>query len=131
MYNIALDGTSGAGKSTVAKLLAKQLGIVYLDTGAMYRAVAIKLDKAGVGYKDEAKIGQILDSTKLDMIIDGGAQKVILDGVDVSQAIREHHVSKLASDYSAVPVVRQKMVRIQQSIAKKQSAILDGRDIGT
>ena len=131
MYNIALDGTSGAGKSTVAKLLAKRLGIVYLDTGAMYRAVAIKLDRLGAGYTDEEKIGQILDTTKLEIVIGDGAQRVILDGVDVSTAIREHHVSKLASDYSAVPVVRQKMVRIQQNIAKEQSSILDGRDIGT
>jgi len=133
MYNIALDGTSGAGKSTVAKLLAAHLGIVYLDTGALYRAVAIKLDRAGAALDDEEKTAAVLRDTKLDINIgkDGGAQRVILDDGDVSDAIREHRVSKLASDYSAVPAVRQKLLNIQRDIAASRSSILDGRDIGT
>ena len=133
MYNIALDGTSGAGKSTVAKLLAARLGIVYLDTGALYRAVAIKLAGAGAALSDEAKIAEVLSDTKLDIEVgkDGGAQRVILDGEDVSKAIREHYVSKIASDYSAVPEVRAKLLNIQREIAASRSSILDGRDIGT
>ena len=130
IYNIAIDGTSGAGKSTIAKILADKLGIVYLDTGAMYRAIAIKLDKYKASYSDDKKIAKIIGDTKLEIIM-GIPQKVMLDGVDVSEAIREHHVSKLASDYSAVPIVRKKLVEIQQRIAADQSTILDGRDIGT
>jgi len=133
MFNIAIDGTSGAGKSTIANLLAERLGIVYLDTGALYRAVAIKLHSAGAALSDEAKIAAVLSDTWLDIVVgeNGGKQRVLLDGEDVTLAIREHFVSKIASDYSAVPAVRQKLLSIQRDIAAARSSILDGRDIGT
>ena len=129
--NIAIDGPAGAGKSTIAKRLAGALGFLYLDTGAMYRAVALKMLNCGIDVIDEKRVKAELDRTVIDVRYENGGQKVYLDGVDVSENIREHRVSKAASDVSALPCVRVKMVELQREIACKRDTILDGRDIGT
>ena len=129
--NIAIDGPAGAGKSTIAKLLAAKLGILYLDTGAMYRAVGLKALNTGVDISDAAAVKKMLADTKIDVTQENGVQHVYLDGNDVSSAIRENAVSKAASDISAVPCVRYKMVELQRGIASRCDTVLDGRDIGT
>lgn len=129
-FNIALDGPSGVGKSTIAKALAKNLGIIYLDTGAMYRGLAYVAVKRGLDVTDEEQIKPLLKD--LDMrIITGDVQQIIVNGENVTPYIREHYVSKAASDISALPSVRIKLVELQREIAKKDSVVLDGRDIGT
>lgn len=128
---IAIDGPAGAGKSTIAKLLAEKLGIVYLDTGAMYRAAGLKALGAGISFSDEKAVKEMLDNTALDVVQRQGGQRVFLDGRDVTESIREHKVSKAASDISAVPCVRYKMVELQREIASRRDTVLDGRDIGT
>lgn len=129
-FNIALDGPSGAGKSTVAKALAKRLDIIYLDTGAMYRSLAYVAVKQGLDVNDEAAVKPMLDN--LDMkIITGDSQQIIVNGENVTPFIREHYVSKAASDISALPAVRIKLVELQREIAKNDCVVLDGRDIGT
>lgn len=129
-FNIALDGPSGAGKSTVAKALAKRLDIIYLDTGAMYRSLAYVAVKQGLDVNDEAAVKPMLDN--LDMkIITGDSQQIIVNGENVTPFIREHYVSKAASDISALPPVRIKLVELQREIAKNDCVVLDGRDIGT
>lgn len=129
-FNIALDGPSGAGKSTVAKALAKRLDIIYLDTGAMYRSLAYVAVKQGIDVNDETAVKPMLDN--LDMkIITGDSQQIIVNGENVTPFIREHYVSKAASDISALPAVRIKLVEIQREIAKNDCVVLDGRDIGT
>ncbi len=129
--NIAIDGPAGAGKSTIAKLLAAKLDILYLDTGAMYRAVGLKALNTGVDISDAAAVEKMLADTKIDVTQENGVQHVYLDGNDVSSAIRENAVSKAASDISAVPCVRYKMVELQREIASRCDTVLDGRDIGT
>ena len=129
-FNIALDGPSGAGKSTVAKALAKRLDIIYLDTGAMYRSLAYVAVKQGIDVNDEAAVKPMLDN--LDMkIITGDSQQIIVNGENVTPFIREHYVSKAASDISALPSVRIKLVELQRESAKNDCVVLDGRDIGT
>ena len=127
IYRIAIDGPSGAGKSTMAKILAEQLGIDYIDTGAMYRALAIKILRGNIDYEDADELKKLLDGTDVDYY--GG--KVYLDGEDVSGIIRTQEVSDMASKSSALPAVREKLGDIQIAIAKKRSLLMDGRDIGT
>ncbi len=127
IYRIAIDGPAGAGKSTMAKALAERLSIDYIDTGAMYRAVALKLLKTGVDYEDGDALEKLLKGTDVDYC--GG--RVYLDGEDVSSVIRTPEVSDMASKSSAVPAVRDKLGELQMAIAKKRSVIMDGRDIGT
>ncbi|MBQ9911573.1 MAG: (d)CMP kinase [Firmicutes bacterium] len=127
IYRIAIDGPAGAGKSTMAKILAKRLGIDYIDTGAMYRAIAVKLIRTGTDYDDPEALAKMLASTDVDYY--GG--KVYLDGEDVSSIIRTPEVSDMASKSSAVPAVRDKLGETQMAIAKKRSLLMDGRDIGT
>jgi cytidylate kinase len=131
IYNIALDGPAGAGKSTVAKSLAKRLDILYLDTGAMYRALGLKAYDNKVNIHDEAAVKGLLDGACVDVKYKGGAQRTYLDKIDVSEKIREPHISRAASDISAVPAVRYAMVELQRKIAAQCSMVLDGRDIGT
>lgn len=130
-FNIALDGPSGSGKSTVAKALSQKLGILYLDTGAMYRAVAVKALQLGVAPLDEGAVNGFLSGLDLDIRYQDGAQHTYLDGEDVSQTIREPQVSMAASDISSLKCVRLKMVEMQRLIASKMSCVLDGRDIGS
>ncbi|MEG1791122.1 MAG: (d)CMP kinase [Clostridia bacterium] len=128
--NIAIDGPAGAGKSTIAKELSKRLNIVYLDTGAMYRGIAYLALKNGVDVTSEIDVMPILDT--LDMRIEcGDIQQIIVNGENVTPYIREHKISKAASDISALPPVRMKMVELQREFAAKNDVVLDGRDIGT
>ena len=130
-YAIALDGPSGSGKSTVAKRLSRELDILYLDTGAMYRACALKASQCGIDVSDEPAVAAMLQTLDLRIEYRGGAQHTLLDGQDVSEAIRRPEVSMAASKISALGCVRKKMVEMQREIAKQQSCVLDGRDIGT
>ena len=130
-FSVALDGPSGSGKSTAAKQLAKELDILYLDTGAMYRACAVKAQRAGVAEFTEESMAPLMASLDLRVDYVGGAQRTILDGEDVSEAIRRPEVSLAASRISALRCVRKKMVEMQRKIASERSCVLDGRDIGT
>ena len=127
--NIAIDGPSGAGKSTIAKEIAKRLGITYLDTGAMYRTVALKSIRLGIDVSDEKGVEAFLPQVDLDIKYVDGVQHVYLDGEDVSEAIREHKISKAASDISRIPAVRAYLVKMQRALASKYDCVLDGRDI--
>ena len=127
MIRIAIDGPGGAGKSTIAKLVGDKLGLEYIDTGAMYRAVGLKLNRERIKPDDLLSISKILEETSIDF----ANGKIILDGDDVSDIIRTQEISKLASIYSQIPEVRSKLVDIQRKIAAGKSVIMDGRDIGT
>ena len=129
--NIAIDGPSGAGKSTLAKALAKKLGIYYLDTGSMYRAVGYAAVQSDVDIGDEDAIGAMLETIDLKTVFENGAQKMLLGGVDVMPYIRTPEISRAASDVSAYPCVRMKLVAMQREVAKSYDVVLDGRDIGT
>ncbi len=128
MINIAIDGPSGAGKSTIGKMLAAKLGITYLDTGAMYRAVALYALRKGVAPTDEAAVVPLLGEIDISFS-DGEDRKIFLNGEDVSAAIREHAISKAASDISKIPQVRLFLVKMQREIAAASDVVLDGRDI--
>ncbi len=131
MINIALDGPAGSGKSTVAKIIAKKLDILYLDTGAMYRACGLFCKKNGINEKSEEEVSKILDKIDLEIKYVNGSQMTVLDGVDVSLEIRKPEVSMLASNVSALKCVRLKMVEMQRKIASTTDCVLDGRDIGS
>lgn len=129
--NIALDGPSGSGKSTIAKVLSKKLGVLYLDTGAMYRACALKAHRENVDCKDKNAVDNFIDSVNVSVEYKNGSQVTYLDGEDVSTQIRENVISMKASAISAHQSVRVKLVELQRQIAKSTDCILDGRDIGT
>ena len=129
--NIALDGPSGSGKSTIAKALSQKLGVLYLDTGAMYRACALKAHRENVDCKDKNAVDNFIDSVNVSVEYKNGAQVTYLDGEDVSTQIRENVISMKASAISAHQSVRVKLVELQRQIAKSTDCILDGRDIGT
>lgn len=131
MINIAIDGPSGSGKSTLAKAVAKKLGIYYLDTGAMYRAAGYAALCADVDIRDEAKVQEFIDCINLRTEYQDGTQIVYVDGENVMPHIRTPEVSKAASDISAHPCVRMKLVAMQQEVALHYDVVLDGRDIGT
>lgn len=131
MINIAIDGPAGAGKSTIAKLIAKEKGFIYLDTGAMYRALAVYALKNGVDPLDEKSVDKLIVGVNMDIKYIDGVQHIIVCGEDVTSKIRENHVSKAASDISAHPSVRIKLVELQREFAKNHDVVLDGRDIGT
>ena len=128
---IAIDGPAGAGKSTIAKALAKDLGYLYIDTGAMYRAVAYAAMQQGVAFDDEEKLTRIAADVPIDMEVKDGVYQVYLDGQDVSAAIRTPEVGAAASPVSAVLGVREHLVAQQQRLAKNGRVVMDGRDIGT
>jgi len=130
-FTIAIDGPAGAGKSSVAKEVAKELGAIYLDTGAMYRAVGLYMLRNGVDPKDSETVAARAHEAQVDIRYVDGSQHVYLCGEDVSLAIRENEVSAAASGVSAVPLVRRILVARQQEIAKEQPVVMDGRDIGT
>lgn len=127
IYQIAIDGPAGSGKSTIAKALAKELGIDYIDTGAMYRAFGYKIREKGIDMHDPAQLDALLCSTEIDF--DRG--KTLLDGSDVSSVIRTPEISMLASECSAIAEVRKKLVALQQAMGESKSVVMDGRDIGT
>lgn len=130
--SIAIDGPAGAGKSTLARQLAGELGYLYVDTGAIYRTVAVKTCRAGVDAADAEKVIPLLNNMDIRMEYDAqGVQRMYLDGEDVSEAIREHHISGLASKVSAIPAVRAFLLDFQRKQAREHNVIMDGRDIGT
>ena len=128
---IAIDGPVGAGKSCIAALVAKRLGILYLDTGAMYRAVGLYMLRNGVDPHDAINVAKRAPLVHVDVRYEDGEQRVLLGGEDVSEAIRNNEVSMAASAVSAVAVVRHLMVSRQQEIARARSLVMDGRDIAT
>lgn len=128
---IAIDGPVGAGKSYIAGLVAKRLGILYLDTGAMYRAVGLYMLRNGVDPQDTVNVAKRAPLAHVDVRYEDGEQRVLLNGEDVSEAIRHNEVSMAASGVSAAAVVRQLLVSRQQEIARARSLVMDGRDIGT
>ena len=131
IIRIALDGPSGSGKSTIAKRLSSKLKILYLDTGAMYRATALKALALNIDTFDEEGVKTFIDDIDLEIKYIDGTQHTYLDGEDVSEKIREPHVSMAASNISSLKCVRLKMVEMQRKIADQMSCVLDGRDIGS
>lgn len=131
MINIAIDGPAGAGKSTVARAVAKKLGILYLDTGAMYRAMALKAMREGINPNDKEQVLPLLECTEIYAKNIGGTQHTYLDGEDVSGLIRTPEISRGASDISAIPDVRIKLAQIQRNIAHTSDVVMDGREIGS
>lgn len=130
-FSIAIDGPAGAGKSTIAKLISKRLGIIYLDTGAMYRAVALKAIRQGIDTKSRENLSRLIDNINIEIHYFENEQRIFLDGENVSDKIRIPEVSIGASDVSVMPEVRLKMTALQREIASKNSVVMDGRDIGT
>ncbi|MGN0141244.1 MAG: (d)CMP kinase [Roseburia sp.] len=129
--NIAIDGPAGAGKSTIAKRLAKKLGFIYVDTGAMYRAMAYYFLKHQIAASDEAAIAAACPDVDVTIAYEGNEQQVLLNGENVNGFIRTEEVGNMASATSIYPVVRTKLVELQRQLAKKSDVIMDGRDIGT
>ncbi|MDD7177521.1 MAG: (d)CMP kinase [Lachnospiraceae bacterium] len=130
-FNIAIDGPAGAGKSTIAKTLAKELGYVYVDTGAMYRAMAYYFLQQGIDKDDEAAIIAAADNADVTIRYENGAQQVLLNGENVTASLRMEQVGNMASATSVYPAVRTKLVALQQKLAQTTDVIMDGRDIGT
>ncbi|WP_306530870.1 (d)CMP kinase [Anaerotignum lactatifermentans] len=130
-FAVAVDGPAGSGKSTVAKEIAKALGILYIDTGAMYRTVGMACLKKGINPADESAVVASLDSLDMKIFPEAGGQRILLDGEDITSRIRTEEIGKAASSVAAYQKVREKLVEIQQGLAKEQSVIMDGRDIGT
>ena len=130
-FNIAIDGPAGAGKSTIAKKLAKDLGYIYVDTGAMYRAMAYYFLQNGIDAKDEKAIADACPKVDVTIQYVDGEQQVILNGENVNGVIRKEEVGNMASATSVYPVVRTKLVDLQRQLAARENVIMDGRDIGT
>ena len=131
MINIAIDGPAGAGKSSLSRLLANELEYIYVDTGALYRAVGLKFSRLGFDTELKGDIEAVLGDTSVDIRFIDGAQRVFLDGVDVSDDIRTPIASMMASAVSAKPAVRAFLLDMQRNLAKKNNVVMDGRDIGT
>lgn len=130
-FNVAIDGPAGAGKSTVAKAVAKENGFIYVDTGAMYRAMALFMIRNGIDSNDEGKVCERLEEIEIALAYEAGVQQVILNGENVSGLIRTDEVSMATSNISKFRLVREKMVELQQEIARTTDVVMDGRDIGT
>jgi len=128
---VAIDGPSGAGKSTLAKRLAKELGFTYLDTGAMYRALALKVLRLQIEVEDKTGLAALVRDTEIGLRENGGRLHVLLDGEDVADLIRTPEVSQMASKVSAQKIVRQRMLELQRAAAEKRDFVAEGRDIGT
>lgn len=128
---IAIDGPAGAGKSTVAKELAKRLGYTYMDTGAMYRAFAWRVMEAAADLNDEEKLRRILKETRIELAEQDGHLRVFLDGIDVTDKIRTPELSQMASKVSSLKMVRERMVELQRAIGDEGGVVAEGRDIGT
>lgn len=130
-FNIAIDGPAGAGKSTVAKMVAKKLGFIYVDTGAMYRAMALYFIRQGIGATDETAIGAACEDANITIRYEGGTQQVMLNGEDVSGLIRTEAVGNMTSAISVYPAVRAHLLDLQRGLAASADVLMDGRDIGT
>ena len=131
MYNIAIDGPAGAGKSTIAKIVAEKLGYIYVDTGAMYRTMALACHRCGIGSDEEERVVEKCSNVKVSLDYKDGVQRVFLDGEDVSALIRQESIGNMTSAIAVYPEVRMILVKIQQEIASKNNVVMDGRDIGT
>ncbi|MBE6771373.1 MAG: (d)CMP kinase [Ruminococcaceae bacterium] len=131
VINVAIDGPAGAGKSTVSRAAAKEIGFIYVDTGALYRAVGVNALRNGIDTKDKPAVAASLADISVDLVFENGEQKVLLNGENVSVEIRTPPASMAASDVSAVPEVRAFLFDLQRDIAKRNNCIMDGRDIGT
>lgn len=131
VHNIAIDGPAGAGKSTVAQKVAKELSFVYVDTGAMYRAMALYLLRKGVNREKPDEIGEACQNAEISIEYQNGEQIVLLDEENVNAHLRTEEVSAMASVSSAVPRVREKLLDLQRKLARTMSVVMDGRDIGT
>ena len=130
-YNIAIDGPAGAGKSTIAKLVAKELGFIYVDTGAMYRGLAVHFLKKGIVPGEVEKIEAACEDATVELGYENGVQQVYLNGENITSQLREETVGNMASVSSAVPAVRAKLLDLQRNLAKEKDVVMDGRDIGT
>lgn len=130
-YNVAIDGPAGAGKSTIAKLVAKEMGYVYVDTGAMYRGLAIHFLDKGIQPQETEKVIEACKDAEVTIAYEDAVQHVYLNGKDISSRLRNEEVGNMASVTSAIPEVRKKLLELQQNLAKTQNVIMDGRDIGT
>lgn len=130
-FNIAIDGPAGAGKSTIARLAAKRLGFVYVDTGAMYRAIALYFLRKGIRPEDAQTIASLVQGAEITIRYVDGTQQVMLNGEDVSGQIRTEEVGNMASSISAIPAVRAHLLELQRNLAASANVIMDGRDIGT
>ena len=131
IYNIAMDGPAGAGKSTIARRVARELSFIYVDTGAMYRAMALYLLRRKVNRDDTEQIGNICQDAEISIEYQNGEQIVLLNGENVNSYLRTEEVGNMASVSSAVPRVREKLLSLQRKLAKDMSVVMDGRDIGT
>lgn len=130
-YNVAIDGPAGAGKSTIAKLVAKEKGYVYVDTGALYRGLAIHFLDKGIRAEETDKIIEACEDAQVTIRYEDGVQQVYLNGQNITSRLRDEEVGNMASKSSPVPEVRKKLLELQQSLAREQDVIMDGRDIGT
>ena len=130
-YSIAIDGPAGAGKSTIAKKVSRELGFTYIDTGAMFRAMAIYFVDNGIDNKDADMIGEACKSVTIELAYEDGAQQVILNGTNVTSRLRDEAVGNMASAVAVYPAVRSKLLELQRNIAEKMDVVMDGRDIGT
>ncbi len=131
MIAIALDGPAGAGKSTIARTVAKQLGFIYIDTGALYRTIGLAATAAGTDTDNAEAVAALLDSLSIQLTFRGDEQRVLLNGEDVSDRIRTPEASMMASKVSAIPAVRTFLLSLQRKMAEENNVIMDGRDIGT
>ncbi len=131
IHAVAIDGPAGAGKSTVAKIVSRELGYIYVDTGAMYRAIALFFLKKGISAEDRTAMEAALPEIDVSIRYEDGAQKVLLNGEDVSGLIRTEEVGNMASAASAFPPVRAKLLSLQRGLAEREPVVMDGRDIGT
>lgn len=131
MIAIAIDGPAGAGKSTIAKKVASELGYIYVDTGALYRAIGLAVSEQKIDMSDKDALNNLLQRIDIAIVYLNGEQHVLLDDRDVSDAIRDEHISMMASSVSAQPEVRQFLLGLQRDFAKRDNVIMDGRDIGT
>lgn len=130
-YNVAIDGPAGAGKSTIAKLVAKEKGYVYVDTGAMYRGLAIYFLDQGIGAGDRKSIIQAVEHADVKIRYENGVQQVYVNGNNVTERLRGEEVGRMASATAPLPEVRAKLLSLQKDLAREQDVIMDGRDIGT
>ncbi len=131
MFSVAIDGPAGAGKSTIAKAAASQLGFIYVDTGALYRAIGLFCIDNGISSDDTSSVEEGLERINIELVFVEGVQRVILCGKDVSDDIRTEQVSMMASEISRLPAVRKFLLGLQRGFAEKNDVIMDGRDIGT
>ncbi|MGF0103253.1 (d)CMP kinase [Lachnospiraceae bacterium HCP28S3_F9] len=130
-YNVAIDGPAGAGKSTIAKLVAKEKGFIYVDTGAMYRGLAIHFLNQGIQADETEKVIKACQDAEVTIRYENGIQQVYLNGANITSRLRDEEVGNMASMTSAIPEVRAKLLELQQNLARTQNVIMDGRDIGT